>query len=65
MPQLTRLFIPNQSTFPENITTISLGVDDLVKVLLQLRLRQYGKQRRPEHQNAAQCSVQHDGVASA
>ena len=31
MPQLTRLFIPNLSTFPGNITTTSLSVDDLVK----------------------------------
>ena len=31
MPQLTRLFTPAVNTFPENFTTISLSVDDLVK----------------------------------
>ena len=31
MPQLTRLFTPDPNTFPENFTTTSLSVDDLVK----------------------------------
>ena len=31
MPQLTRLFTPDVNTFPENFTTTSLCVDDLVK----------------------------------
>ena len=32
MPQLTRLFIPSLNTLPENFTTTSLSVDDLVKI---------------------------------
>ena len=29
MPQLTRIFTPNLSAFPANVTNTSLGVDDL------------------------------------
>ncbi|KAK3720997.1 hypothetical protein LTR37_003287 [Vermiconidia calcicola] len=68
MPQLARFFIPNLSRFPENITTISLSVDDLVKRCYDVGYANMGSNDVPNLKtppNAASSMTASVGVAAA
>lgn len=67
MRQLTRLFIPNLNTFPENFTTTSLGVDDLVKHCYEVGYVKPGSNSAPNTNvvlNAASSMTVRAGVTT-